>query len=366
MNRENQRIAKEILLIAKELLASEGYEYIYDPTHKKHPGSGFERTPKGWSRKRPTHVRKRLTRNYGGLGTPSGEVNKVPLQPTELSRKINSYQPEVAKCFLNIKRASDEINSRLFRNMVESQKVSAQVAELARHQYSTGELTYDQRDELYNELKALGSETKILERKREYIAFEGLKLPEDQRGKIQVGKVESEVTEFFNAHKIPFKYLEKATHKDVMPKTPLNVSVTKPNEKDDQENRGGYYDGSIYLKTNSAPSLWLHETAHWIENNNPKVKKRCIEFLEYRTQGEEAELLNKLNGEKGYKDTEYTKKDAFFNPYCGKLYIENGKVISTEILSMGLQELMEHPFKFFQTDPEYFGFVIGILRGDLL
>lgn len=33
---------------------------------------------------------------------------------------------------------------------------------------------------------------------------------------------------------------------------------------------------------------------------------------------------------------------------------------------MGLQELMEHPFKFFQTDPEYFGFVIGILRGDLL
>ena len=364
MNQTNRIIAKEILLVAKELLASENYEYVYDPTHKKHPGSGFERTPKGWSRKRPTHVRKRLTRNYGDLGTPSGEVNKVPLQPTELSRKINSYQPEVAKCFLNIKRASDEINSRLFRNMMESQKLSAQVAELARHQYSTGELTCGQREELLNEFEALESETKILERKREYIAFEGLKLPEDQRGKIQVGKVESEVPEFSNAYRIPFKYLEKATHKDVMPKTLLNVSMTKPSTAN--ENRGGYGDGTIFLKTNSASSLWLHETAHWIENNNPKIKKRCIEFLEYRTQMDTPESLKTLCENDQYKDTEFTKKDAFFNPYCGKLYIENGKIISTEILSMGLQELMEHPFKFFQTDPEYFGFVIGILRGDLL
>ena len=362
MNQTNRIIAKEILLIAKELLSSEGYEYIYDPTHKKHPGGGFKRTPKGWSRKRPTHVRKRLTRNYGDLGTPSGEVNKVPLQPTELSRKINSYQPEVAKCFLNIKRASDEINSRLFRNMMESQKLSAQVAELARHQYSTGELTCGQREELLNEFEALESETKILERKREYIAFEGLKLPEDQRGKIQVGKVESEVPEFKDIYKTPFKYLEKATHKDVMPKTSLNVSVTKPSTAN--ENRGGYGDGTIFLKTNSASSLWLHETAHWIENNNSKVKKRCIEFLEYRTQGENAEKLYDIDHK--YEQSEYTKKDAFFNPYCGKLYIENGKIISTEILSMGLQELMEHPFQFFRNDPEYFGFVIGILRGDLL
>ena len=357
MNQVNQRIARKLLFIARELLASDDYEYVYDPTHKKHPGGGFKRTPKGWSRKRLTSP------NQGALGDSFDKaLQKIHLKPTPISKKIESYHPEVEKCFVSIKKASDEINAELIRNAKESFGVNRKVEELARYQYSTGELTYDKRKGLYTRKNLLEKELNALYQRQQYIAFEGLKLPLEQRSKIQVGLVKSEAPEFKDIYKTPFKYLEKATHKDVMPKTSLNVSVTKPSTAN--ENRGGYGDGTIFLKTNSASSLWLHETAHWIENNNSKVKKRCIEFLEYRTQGENAEKLYDIDHK--YEQSEYTKKDAFFNPYCGKLYIENGKIISTEILSMGLQELMEHPFQFFRNDPEYFGFVIGILRGDLL
>ena len=365
MNTTNRKIARELILIAKNILADD-YDYIYDPAHKKHPGGGYKRTPKGWSRKNTEPQRKPSSVDRGALGDSFDKaLQKIHLKPTPLSKKIDSYQPEVVKCFLSIKKASDKINAELIRNAKDSFEVNHKVEELARHQYSTGELTYDKRKGLYTRKNLLEKELDALYKRQQYIAFEGLKLPLEQRSKIQVGSIKSEAPEFKDIYKTPFKYLEMVVNKDVMPKTPLNVSVTKPS-KSDQENRGGYYDGNIYLKTNSASSLWLHETAHWIEENSPQVKKRCIEFWEYRTQGEEAELLNKSNGEKGYKDNEYTKKDAFFNPYCGKLYMENGKIISTEILSMGLQELMEHPFQFFRNDPEYFGFVIGILRGDLL
>ena len=361
MNQTNRIIASELLFIARELLASDDYEYIYDPTHKKHPGSGFERTPKGWSRKRLTSP------NQGALGDSFDKtLQKIHLKPTPISKKIESYQPEVEKCFVSIKKASDKINAELIRNAKESFAVNNKVEELARYQYSTGELTYDKRKGLYTRKNLLEKELNALYQRQQYIAFEGLKLPLEQRSKIQVGLVKSEAPEFKDIYKTPFKYLEMVVNKDVMPKTPLNVFIAK--SKDDRKkNRAYCFDNNLNMNTSSKGSEWLHETAHWIENNNPKVKKRCIEFLEYRTQGEKPEQLNKLVGlEDNYEDNEFTKKDAFFNPYCGKLYIENGKIISTAILSMGLQELMEHPFQFFRNDPEYFGFVIGILRGDLL
>lgn len=196
MNRENQRIVKEILLVAKELLASEGYQYIYDPEHKKHPEGGFKRTPKGWSRKRLTSP------NQGALGDSFDKtLQKIHLKPTPISRKIESYQPEVMKRFLSIKKASDEINAELIRNAKESFGVNRKVEELARYQYSTGELTYDKRKGLYTRKNLLEKELDALYQRQQYIAFEGLKLPLEQRSKIQVGSVKSEAPEFKDIYK---------------------------------------------------------------------------------------------------------------------------------------------------------------------
>ena len=43
------RIAKELVRIARELIADS--DYIYDPDHKKKPAGGYHKTEKGWSKK---------------------------------------------------------------------------------------------------------------------------------------------------------------------------------------------------------------------------------------------------------------------------------------------------------------------------
>ena len=45
------KVAREILRIAKSVLAESDYDYVYDPEHKKRPvGGGWEKTDKGWTR----------------------------------------------------------------------------------------------------------------------------------------------------------------------------------------------------------------------------------------------------------------------------------------------------------------------------
>ena len=50
MENMNLRIARELNRIARELVATGDYDYIYDPEHKKHPGGGYQKTEKGWQK----------------------------------------------------------------------------------------------------------------------------------------------------------------------------------------------------------------------------------------------------------------------------------------------------------------------------
>ena len=56
-----------------------------------------------------------------------------------------------------------------------------------------------------------------------------------------------------------------------------------------------------------------------------------------------------------------TKSNKFFEVYCGKQYSDG----STEILSMGIEELVTDPVKFYSKDPEYFRFVLMLIRGEI-
>lgn len=56
--------------------------------------------------------------------------------------------------------------------------------------------------------------------------------------------------------------------------------------------------------------------------------------------------------------TEWSLNRAYYN---GKKYDHP----STEILSMGLEMLYLDPVTFARVDPEYFKFIVGVLRGDL-
>jgi len=99
--------------------------------------------------------------------------------------------------------------------------------------------------------------------------------------------------------------------------------------------------------------------AHCLEQSNPHILQAAKSFLNRRTAGETAERLVDL-GYPGYSISEMVKKDRFRDPYVGKIYRN-----STEVISMGIEQLQEVRMaeQFWQDDPEYFYFIMAVLRG---
>ena len=92
-----------------------------------------------------------------------------------------------------------------------------------------------------------------------------------------------------------------------------------------------------------------------------------MDFLRYRAGSEAPKQLNQILGTSGYGSNEVAVADSFPDAYAGKVYGNwNGTIGATEILSMGLEYLFNDPVAFSVADPEYFDFIIGIVRGWLI
>lgn len=118
-------------------------------------------------------------------------------------------------------------------------------------------------------------------------------------------------------------------------------------------------DNSINMGSNDPARTVVHELGHVLEFNTPEVKKAAFAFLNARTAGEKAELLSKITGDSGYAPHEIARKDKFISPYMGKDY--GGQY--TEIVSMGLEYLYATPEQFAIEDPDYFDFMVDLVRG---
>ncbi len=138
-----------------------------------------------------------------------------------------------------------------------------------------------------------------------------------------------------------------------------------------------------------------HELGHLIEHTVSGTHEAVKKFLAYRTRGEVAVQLKKIFPTSSYGPKEFGKKDKFkefwerilretefggkpdsqlsvqeldwlsINAenkayYTGKTY--NG---ASEVISMSIETLYADPVAFARTDPEYFKFLVGVLRGDL-
>ena len=155
--------------------------------------------------------------------------------------------------------------------------------------------------------------------------------------------------------------LDGVIGKEISTKNPPRV-VAGVNRAFFSESKG------IKLNKESSVGTMIHEFCHFLEKNNPKMLANSKAFLEYRTKGEQTQKLNKITGNSFYGNSEVTKKDKFFSPYCGKVYSVNNEYYgadATELMSMGVQKLFEDPFGFAKEDREYFDFVIGNLRGEI-
>jgi hypothetical protein len=139
---------------------------------------------------------------------------------------------------------------------------------------------------------------------------------------------------------------------------------------DPADDRAHYEHATRRINTDSrgeTTATIVHEMGHHLEYDDPEVHAAAMAFLEQRTRGEENRPMSDFGS--GYKESEVGKDDLFARAfggdrmrgrYAGKDYGTR----SSEIVSMGLEQLYKDAVAFARNDPEYFNFILGILHGD--
>lgn len=109
----------------------------------------------------------------------------------------------------------------------------------------------------------------------------------------------------------------------------------------------------------------VHELGHTLEFDDQRILDAAIAFRNKRTAGNPLRKLSDITGDKAYKDEEVAKDDKFRSVYAGKVYTHKGLPgeYATEIVSLGVEWLYAEPEQFAREDPEYFDFMLKLLRG---
>lgn len=123
----------------------------------------------------------------------------------------------------------------------------------------------------------------------------------------------------------------------------------------------------VNVGSNPRRKVMLHEMAHHLEANDPRIGEASLAWIASRAEGK-AQKLSELTGNPKYGDNEKAVPDKFVNPYIGKIYRDkNGEVkAATEVVSMGVERLNspKEMMEFYRQDPEHFKFILGILKQD--
>jgi len=154
-------------------------------------------------------------------------------------------------------------------------------------------------------------------------------------------------------------FLGQVVSASVMPKASLTAQGKKGGQRSCfRPARVGY--DRIEITKHAEAGVIAHETGHWMEFHNKDLNRKCREFLAKRTGGEIARKLKNIEPNLGYAPSEIARPDKFLSPYMGKIYRDG----STEILSMGLQMFYQNPIKLAREDPDYFDFILTVIRGE--
>jgi hypothetical protein len=157
---------------------------------------------------------------------------------------------------------------------------------------------------------------------------------------------------------------------DVSSHSPVSVRILEPG------GRAGAGGNGFSVTRGDGPEKVVHELGHVLEDRDPEVHRAAVDFLTSRTAGEPDVRLADLYPGRGYGADEITKPDRFIDPYMGKQYRSSDIGVtpelaadpskdhySTEIVSQGLQRVYETPGELAARDPEYFKFIVGVMRG---
>ena len=197
------------------------------------------------------------------------------------------------------------------------------------------------------ELQRLESDRdKAIEKFRESVS-----IPQSERGKVDITYSDPDLR--FNANMVfGISIVERYTAKTILPK----VIAKKTSDQ-----RAYALLKYIFInETASGSSTVAHEITHITEMQNNGVLQASMDFLKKRAGKEKPRSLKRLTGgdygrdEKAYKDK---WEELGGRVYTGKVYPD-----ATEILTMGIERLDRNPAEIYQSDPEFFEFVIKTLQ----
>jgi hypothetical protein len=180
---------------------------------------------------------------------------------------------------------------------------------------------------------------------------EAVSIPQSERGKVDVQYKSPGLRASPNMIE-GIAIVERYTSKDILPKVFANKTRSQ---------RAYAQLNQIYINdTYTGSSVVAHEITHITEMQNKNVLQAAMDFLKSRSAGEKAQSLKSLTGanyrrdEKAYKDK---WEELGGRVYTGKVYPD-----ATETLTMGIERLHRNPAEFYQSDPEFFEFVIKTLQ----
>jgi hypothetical protein len=120
----------------------------------------------------------------------------------------------------------------------------------------------------------------------------------------------------------------------------------------------------IFIDQTAGTPTAVHEIAHVLEVQNPGWLEKAKQFRNKRCAFEPLVKLSTIYPGVTYKDDEVAYRDKWIenggSAYAGKFYRAGD---ATEIVTMGIQALYEDPVRFAIRDPEYFDFIVNLMRG---
>ena len=208
-----------------------------------------------------------------------------------------------------------------------------------------------------------------------FLGLDGMIIPQDKRGTVAVSQVKIDAR--YNITPARPQKLSPNVQQgldlvraivaaDKLPPS-LGVHVLK-----DSSARAFQLHGNIKVSSTTPPSTVAHELAHAIEHARPDILRQSAAFLYDRGRGEQPKRLKSLFPTHNYRPQEITLEDKWAekggHAYTGKIYCPDyntsisreqfiSSVRGSEILSMGIQRMLESPVDFQRQDPEFYNFI---------
>lgn len=290
----------------------------------------------------------------------------------------DNYNKRATAALAKLAQRADDALARYQATLAPADWIAYQEAsdalKKARTSWQPGGMLYNamQRDIVK---KQAGAWTRTYRDSLRFLAVDGVVLPRDKRGIILPTSVKIDARHQVSQDK-PRKLtanvrdgLDLAAALVSPAKLPPSLGV---NLVKGTFSRSYALPGAVQVSDLDTPAVIAHELAHVIEFARPDVLRKSAAFLHDRARGASPVPLNALYPGHGYRAEEKTMEDDWIrrggNAYTGKLYIRGyhygmakkdfaACADATEILSMGIQRMLESPVAFQRQDPEFYQFI---------